>query len=636
MRKFIIILLLLTPICSFAADLGKKDIAIINTEIIKLLEQYQGEINKIGELNSTETQNASSFAEGLLSLFINRKVLVYNDLDPAHQLSEYYEVETYVSNLILWYPDGIRVALDLENTSSGNIKTYENDVYSIDVNVKKKIDGNYLNKVMNTNKENLVFRIALKKSGYSFQNFRIVGLRNAASTKIVDSNDEINEMKGENISAEDQEKIKIHIKQLLDDYAHNLSLLGNVEEPAEDKKFYREAFLNLFTDHEALVYNDLKPTQTSDYANIDEYLKIFENDYPEGIKNVGLVFDSTRNTIPIPKANNEYEGLVYVKKFFSGKLLGKELFRSSPDLIFKIKFNKTGKSYADFKIKSVELSEEKFLDTDQMDKLDLSVNKFKVKKIDFTGNHLLIYGNCGISGVYDRNRALDSDSETGYDWAYKNGLGYGGGIKLQHNFTNRIGAFAGVEYNHYNSQYGLHGEFHTIKPAVDSNNLWYLKYVYADFDSIVNIDVLTVPLGVSFNSSNCNKIGYYIDVSIGLCYTFRDNFKITGGNYVEEGYYEEEPRVLQRISVPELGFDTTSVYSGNINFATFHSTITLGGGISFPLGYFASLRIGPEIRWGIMDISNRKSYTNIFDVTVDNKGVFLRYYGISLILNYKL
>ena len=87
----------------------------------------------MGEYVVNDIEKAKSSAESFLELFVNRQVLIYNDLDPAHKLSEFYEAETYSSNIILWYPDGLSIQLDLGNAKVSDIMTHEENVYSIDI-----------------------------------------------------------------------------------------------------------------------------------------------------------------------------------------------------------------------------------------------------------------------------------------------------------------------------------------------------------------------------------------------------------------------------------------------------------------------------------------------------------------------
>ena len=100
-----------------------KEKAVIYTKALDVLRNYQSILNSMGESAVTDVDKAKSSSESFLELFVNRQVLLFNDLDPTHRLSEFYEAETYASNIILWYPDGIVINMDLANARVGEIMT---------------------------------------------------------------------------------------------------------------------------------------------------------------------------------------------------------------------------------------------------------------------------------------------------------------------------------------------------------------------------------------------------------------------------------------------------------------------------------------------------------------------------------
>ena len=118
---FCITCVILTILPLNAADFSEKDSHIIYTKVLQLLNNYQDLINQIGEESIKTGETPSNLIDLFNDLFLNRKVYVYNDLDPSHQLSGFYEVETYSANLALWYKDGMQVKLDLQNARVGEI-----------------------------------------------------------------------------------------------------------------------------------------------------------------------------------------------------------------------------------------------------------------------------------------------------------------------------------------------------------------------------------------------------------------------------------------------------------------------------------------------------------------------------------
>src|SRR6056297_2272235 len=171
MKKLLILLTITLSYVFSMAESGKfpeKQKAIIYSKSMELLSEYQELINEMGEQAVKNVEMAKSTKEKLLELFINRKILIYNDLDPSHTLSEFYEAETYASNIILWYPDGIEVGLDLENAKVSAIKQHDKKIFSIDILLKKQIEGNYMNKTLNDSEEQLTFRVGFSHEGSNF------------------------------------------------------------------------------------------------------------------------------------------------------------------------------------------------------------------------------------------------------------------------------------------------------------------------------------------------------------------------------------------------------------------------------------------------------------------------------------
>ena len=281
-----------------AVEFSVKEKSIIYTSAIKVLDNYQTIINEMGEYVVNDIEKAKSNAESFLELFVNRQVLIYNDLDPAHKLSEFYEAETYSSNIILWYPDGLSIQLNLGNAKVSDIMTHEENVYSIDILVKKSINGNYLNETLNKNVEELTFRIAFGLENKSLGNFRIVGVRSASSKYVIDYSQALKEVNSEDFNAEDLAKIRSELKTLLKDYTNFLSLIGDPQEQAGDKEFYKASFLKLFQSGDIRIYNDINPEPQTSLISVTDYLSGFIADYPNGIKNLSINKTYRTNLLP--------------------------------------------------------------------------------------------------------------------------------------------------------------------------------------------------------------------------------------------------------------------------------------------------------------------------------------------------
>ena len=83
------------------------------------------------------------------------------------------------------------------------------------------------------------------------------------------------EVNSEDFNAEDMAKIQSELKTLLKDYTNFLSLLGDPQEQAEDKEFYKTSFLKLFQNNDTRVYNDISPEPQTSLISVTDYLTGF-------------------------------------------------------------------------------------------------------------------------------------------------------------------------------------------------------------------------------------------------------------------------------------------------------------------------------------------------------------------------
>ena len=88
-----------------------------------------------------------------------------------------YELETYVANMLLWYPDGLKISFDYNSIKAGNIIEHGNDIYTVDLMVNKTNNGNYLNRQTNNVSKELLYRIAFLQKGSAYESFKIAGVR---------------------------------------------------------------------------------------------------------------------------------------------------------------------------------------------------------------------------------------------------------------------------------------------------------------------------------------------------------------------------------------------------------------------------------------------------------------------------
>lgn len=635
MKRFLSIILFLffsiTLIAAGTVDFSDKEKAIIYTNSLKILQDYEIIINEIGVNVVNDIEKAQSNAEGLIELFINRQVLVFNDLDPSYRLSKFYEAETYSANLILWYPDGVSINMDFENAKVGNIMQHEDNVYSLDIMLNKKIDGNYLNQTLNRNTEGLTFRIAFSGKNRSFDNFKIVGIRNAESSDIIDYSKALKEVNSEELNEEELTKIHEGIKALLGDYNNFLALLGDPDEVEEDKVFYKESFTNIFENSETKIYNDINPEPEKSLINVSSYITQYAENFPDGIKNISVNIDSADFGKVIKSEEGSFFTYTYADKFFSGSFKGKEAFSEMFPLAFKISFEKSGKAYSNYKISGIDISGSGFFSESASDQV-IAVPDMVIKPVTRKGLLVALSGSYGLSYIKDQNISAFTMESDNYKWNINNGYGLTAGIRMQYFFTDFLGIETGVYYDTYKSMFNLEGNFQNDDFSTDINDDSFFKIFNTAIDSAININYITVPLLLNYISSKPGKIGFYINAGVKASYAISSSYSISG-NYKYSGYYPSNPLAIQYLEISELGFynrenidETGDTEISSLNLSLYGSV-----GIYIPFGYYSSVYLGPDIIYGFTDImGGRSEYKDIFGNLTDNQPVKIQKIGLKI------
>lgn len=645
MKKTLILFILIIPIINSHAaivDFSDKEKAVIYTYSLNIIQEYNDLINEIGEFAISDPEAARSRSESFLELFVNRQVLVYNDLDPSHNLSAFYEAETYVSNLMLWYPDGMKITLDFENAKVGNIMQHEDDIYSLDIMLTKKIEGNYLNREQNRNTEEILFRVAFSRKGGGFSNFKIVGIRNSDATKIPDFNKNLDEVKSENMDENDIYKVNDGMRALMHDYVNYIALLGDPGELEEDKVFYRESFISLFESENVKVYNDLHPNPEKSLISVTEYLNRLSSDYTEGINNISMPVDSATIGKPIKTDAGDYYASLTVDKFFSGNFQGKQPFRKAFSLIVKIGFEKSGNAFTNFNIQSIDIEADDFYQEDETVE-EIALPSMKLTTITRKGLSIEIEGSYGFS--YYENQTMNSLSLANdyHTWNINPKFGMKTGINAYFFFNDHFALKTGVSYTSYESMFRLNGDFFDKDQTYDINNVERNKIVVANYDSLVTVNYVSIPLVLNYTSSKPGKLGFYVEAGAVLGYKLTSDYQ-SSGSYQYYGYYPTHTAGNLLEILPDYLYEEEFGYfnetdinrTGQLDISGLNIAAYTSLGVNIPLGYFSSLKAGPELFYGISDLDEGKSYTDIFGKEINKLPTVLKKYSfkISYILKF--
>jgi hypothetical protein len=631
MRKLLtlqtfMLLLAISIVPARADEFSSKDKMIIYSECQNLLDEYQRLVNRLSESGGKGFDQTVSISESLIELFINRKVLIYNDLDPQHQLSEYYELETYTSNMVLWYPDGMQIQLDLKNAKTSDIRKHDEGLYSTDVLVNKKIQGNYLNKSFNSNTEELIFRIAFVEQNRNFKEFKIVGVRNSHSADFIDDEKTLYKLKSIELSENEKERILSSIKQVLNDYQRSLILLGDPNEPDDEKSFYKDAFLKLFPDEQVKIFNDIEENPERSIITVKEYLDKYLSDYPEGIRNLAINIDSAEFGDIIPLNDDQFFSYVYADKFFSGKFQNKNIYRLSSNLVFKIILDKGNNTFTNFKIESIDRSGLDFYQTEgQPEQVVIPENRLLT--VNRRGFHFSPFATTGYSEIVNKNMNSLSLEKDYHSWEISYSFAYSGGISVDYFPWNQLGIGTGLEYNRYSAVYSLNGRFQDQTLSYDANVDPYFKRFDSDMDSIVTMSFLNIPLQLTYFTNQPDKKGFYFTGGVNFSLFINGDYKYRGTQYYW-GYYPNHAEPADSLLISELGFFDKADHEGESKAKRFGMSARFSIGLNIPTGYFSALYFGPVFNLGISNISASKTnYTDIFGREHNQLPTIINYVG---------
>ncbi|MBN2214161.1 MAG: outer membrane beta-barrel protein [Bacteroidales bacterium] len=606
-----LIFLIIGIITVGAQDFSARDKMIIYSECLDLLDEYQRLVNGLSESGGKGFEQTVSTGESLIELFINRKVLIYNDLDPQHQLSEYYELETYTSNMVMWYPDGMQIQMDLKNAKTGDIRMHDEGLYSTDIMVNKRIQGNYLNKSFNSNTEELIFRIAFIGKNKKFDEYKIVGIRESKSAGFIDDNKALYKLKSIELTENDKEKILNGIKQVLNDYQRSLLMLGDPNEPDDEKDFYKDAFLRLFPDEQVRIFNDIEENPQRSIITVREYLDNYLGHYPEGIRNLAINIDSAEFGDIIPVNDDQFFSYVYADKFFSGKFQGKNIFRLSTNLVFKIILDKSNNMFTNFKIESIDRGGLDFYQSEEATEQAVIPGN-TILTVNRRGFHFSPFVTAGYSEIVNKNLNALSLEKDYHQWGISYSFAFSGGVNVDYFPWNKLGIGTGLEYNRYSAVYSLDGRFEDKELYYDVNADPYYKRFDSEMDSIVTMSYLNIPLQLTYFTNKPDRKGFYIKSGIRFSLFLDGNYEYRGTQSFW-GYYPNHDEPADSLLIPELGFYDKADHEGGSKAKKISISARFSVGLNIPTGYFSAIYFGPVLDLGISSISaNDGNYYDIF------------------------
>ena len=630
---FLAILLSVNNIHAQSLRLTQRELSVVHLRSMEVLRGYENIINQIGQSVVRNPSTTKGLSEQFLELATSTAQL-FNDLDPSYKLSPFYEPETYINNLILWYPDGITVDLNLDGVKVGDILSHGDNRYSLDFQLDKQLIGNYLNRQLNTKLETLQFRVGFTKSGNDFRNFKIVGIKSIDSGLDPNYNKSIDELDSQTMKQSENDAIKQGIESLINDYTNYLLLLGDDEETEYDKAFYTQSFKALFVSSDLFIFNDLIPNPDAGLIPLEEYLYSLRVHYPFGIESLSITLDSVIFNSVIPEGNEVYSTSIGIDKFFSGVYDNQENFRRMFPLTLKVSFQKKGRAFENFRIRSIELEEDDYFESDEGDSAPVQ----EIGSVTRKGISVVVFGSYGQTRVEDHN-LMDMSLETDhYSWTTKPGYGVTLGAGIMASLSDHFALETGGFYNQYSTTFSMNGSFQDIKSSMDVNSDQFLKTMTVDYDSTVSYNLLSIPLSFTITSSKSGRTGVYITLGGLFSYCLSGDYE-TSGSWEYSGYYPEHPSFIRNVKIPELGYYKKEEIEefGEIDGGQINLSVRASMGLTIPIKYFTQIRIGPEVEWGLYDFNKDGGEAHdIFGNPKVHQPTYLFRFGVRLGLVFKL
>lgn len=644
--KFIQLLVLLCPaVLLQGQQLNKNHIGRVHTEVMYLMNDYTKVLNTIARYSGNNEAKVNLGKTQFIGLFLNRKIALYNDLDPKHTLSEYYEVETYISNLTLWYPDGMNIVINSDKLEISNVYFHSGNIRFVDVKATKIINGNYRNKAINTNSEDLTFRIAFTQSGNHFNNFKFVGIRNVKANTNDVSTEHLNELNTPEYLA-GLKNVKDAVQSVLLDYERALQLIGDPEISTDDKTLFINDVLSRFESPNTMVINDINPKPQKEYISIQQYLNNIMVHYPQGIRNISLTTDSLHFGNIEELEDGTYRITAYATKFFSGNFQGKESYVASWKEVFTIGFIKEGGRYTRYKISNID----RFL-------IDLSKIKEGKGALNMFNNIHPMTRKCNntieISYVIGKSIVLNQNSSAltiADDYHERQNIGRKGfGVNVTYNnYLNNSFAFTtGLNFTRYRSLDRLNGIFqYNGVTYYDKNGDPYFPRAGDEqspiaMDSLCTLNYLSIPLTVTFVSDINRTLSLYANAGAMFSMSLSTSASLTGTYYYYGYYTDPDHKYVEILHEQELvgrfGIEENISRETNppeVNRLGITGVVSVG--IMLNIGYLSSIKMGVRLQQSLTSIQSDLTYIDIFTGVHEFKPVNLQFAGIEMAYVYKL
>ncbi len=239
-----------------------------------------------------------------------------------------------------------------------------------------------------------------------------------------------------------------------------------------------------------------------------------------------------------------------------------------------------------------------------------------------------IEGSFGPSVV--ENKILSSmDLETNlHEWVLTTGFGYKAEVVGKYFLNNHLSLKTGLGYHSYESNFTLSGTFTDNKLSRDINEDVYQKVIGADYDSAISLSYISLPIAISYDSNRPGKNGFFAEVGLNFSISSSAKYHSTG-TYDYYGYYSQHPEPIQYLHIEELGYFSREGIDekGKIGSSAINVSVYASFGLNVAFGDVLTMKLGPEIYYGLTDAVREETFFDVFGRTKMYKPTVIWKYG---------
>jgi hypothetical protein len=416
------------------------------------------------------------------------------------------------------------------------------------------------------------------------------------------------------------------IASKIDELLENYQKYGGLsEDGVEISALYVKKLNDLFTGtKDVYLYNDIDPEKLLDEKITPvQYTSRVRSWYTAGLT-MKLTWDAMlmSEAARVPDSKKNYAVSLLLEKQVMGVYKSKQIINNTNELYFIIEFEKSGKTFENFKIAGIQkqkpvlivpeepelVVEEKKKEPEKEKEPEKKPEEKKKpekkeepekkpEKEQEIDKSISIYFNPLYTQIYSKDIFSDDN------WQAEGQVGYNGGIGFTYYPLEYLGVFGGLSLTNYKTNLKLENfsiETNTIQ-LIDKDNDVYYRYIQADVEEQNSLTYLDVQLGINLNKFLRERaFGVYLSTGCQFSYLFMSKYKITGAS-THTGYYPEYHVVLYNL--PDYDFTSEDLDAeDDWELNSYNISAYLSFGLLAKLHRLLYLNAGPYIIYGVSDL----------------------------------